>query len=229
MEIATQPATPANHPVAANADRRGAANALSSDFETFLLMLTTQMQNQDPLNPIESQDFAVQLATFSGVEQQVRTNAILENFAGGFGMSGLAQLAGWVGMDARIVAPASFDGSPMTLAPTPDPGADAASLVVLDANGREIQQQSVPLGPEVFEWAGTDTNGSPLPPGNYTFELHSFSEGEMIGVAQVPHYARITEARLGTDGIELVMDGGIVVSSDAVSALRQHDKSPEQV
>ena len=51
---------------------------ISSDFETFLRMLTVQMQNQDPLNPIQSSDFAVQLATFSGVEQQVRTNDLLE-------------------------------------------------------------------------------------------------------------------------------------------------------
>ena len=41
------------------------------DFETFLKMLTTQIRNQDPLNPMEGSEFAVQLATFSGVEQQV--------------------------------------------------------------------------------------------------------------------------------------------------------------
>jgi len=47
---------------------------ISSDFETFLRMLTVQMQNQDPLNPVDSSDYAVQLATFSSVEQQVQTN-----------------------------------------------------------------------------------------------------------------------------------------------------------
>ena len=44
---------------------------ISSDFDTFLKMLTAQMQNQDPMKPIDSADYAVQLATFSGVEQQV--------------------------------------------------------------------------------------------------------------------------------------------------------------
>ena len=47
---------------AANAE---STDALSSDFETFLVMLTAQMENQDPLNPLDSQDFAIQLATFS--------------------------------------------------------------------------------------------------------------------------------------------------------------------
>jgi flagellar basal-body rod modification protein FlgD len=78
-----------------------AKTPISSDFETFLLMLTTQMQNQDPLNPIESADFAVQLATFSGVEQQVKTNDLLQSLAQQMGIMGMSQLAGWVGMEAQ--------------------------------------------------------------------------------------------------------------------------------
>ena len=62
-------------PDAATPQRLGAsaqntAPAMTTDFETFLRMLTVQMQNQNPLNPMESQEFAVQLATFSGVEQR---------------------------------------------------------------------------------------------------------------------------------------------------------------
>ena len=53
----------------------------------FLKLLTTQMQNQDPLNPIDSTDYAAQLATFSGVEQQVRTNSLLADL-GTHGASG---------------------------------------------------------------------------------------------------------------------------------------------
>jgi flagellar basal-body rod modification protein FlgD len=74
---ATAPATPA--PPAAPAPP---GRAISSDFNTFLRMLTVQMQNQDPLDPIDSADFAVQLATFSGVEQQVRTNELLGQLSG---------------------------------------------------------------------------------------------------------------------------------------------------
>ena len=77
--------TPANNTSNSNTN---ASSKISSDFETFLLMLTTQLENQDPLNPIESQDFAVQLATFSGVEQQVLTNDLLSDLGQGFGSSG---------------------------------------------------------------------------------------------------------------------------------------------
>ena len=68
--IAPAPAAPVARSTADGAET-GGNSALSSDFETFLRMLTTQLQNQDPLNPVDSADFAVQLATFSSVEQQV--------------------------------------------------------------------------------------------------------------------------------------------------------------
>lgn len=55
---------------------------ISSDFETFLRMLTVQMQNQDPLDPVDSSDYAVQLATFSNVERQVQTNDLLRELKG---------------------------------------------------------------------------------------------------------------------------------------------------
>ena len=142
MDIPTQNQTQAgafpNAASQSSGNAGEAASALSSDFETFLLMLTTQMENQDPLNPIESQDFAVQLATFSGVEQQVRTNDLLESLANGLGLSGMSQLAGWVGMEARVNAPAVFDVAPITLAPEPDPSSDNAVLVVRDEFGRVV-------------------------------------------------------------------------------------------
>lgn len=196
------------------------AKALSSDFETFLLMLTTQMENQDPLNPIESEDFAVQLATFSGVEQQVRTNDLLEQMASGFGGTGLAQLASWVGMDARVTAPVAFSGAPVDLAIAPAPGADAAELIVKDASGTEVAREGVPLDQDVIQWAGIGKNGSPLPAGSYTLELVSSSRGEVVATEAVPHYARINEARQGSNGVELVIEGGTLVPSDDITALR---------
>ncbi len=220
MEVQTQTAKQAASVASQNTRQDQETSGLSSDFETFLLMLTTQMQNQDPLNPIESQDFAVQLATFSGVEQQVRTNELLESLSGGLGLTGLSQLAGWVGMEARVAAPAVFDGSPIELVPDADPGSDSAELVVLNAYGQEISRQQVSVVAGQMEWAGVADNGAPLEPGEYSFQIASYSQGELTSVRDVPHYARIDEARQGLDGIELVTDGGIIVPSAEVTALR---------
>ena len=207
-------------PGASNAQSTSASDALTSDFQTFLLMLTTQLQNQDPLNPIESQDFAVQLATFSGVEQQVRTNELLEGLAGGLGASGLSQLAGWVGMEARVTAPVNYSGSPVDIALSPEPGSDRADLIVTDTFGREVSRAQVPLGTDTLQWVPTGANGQPLPYGSYNLTLESFSQGQSLGTQPVAHYARIAEARQGIDGVDLVIAGGAVVSSADVTGLR---------
>ena len=184
-------------------------------------MLTTQLENQDPLNPIESQDFAVQLATFSGVEQQVLTNDLLENLTGALGASDLAQLAGWVGMEARVDAPVAFDGAPVDVVIAPDPGSDRAELIVRDMQGREVSREGVSTAGGTFSWVGRDASGQPLASGQYSLELASINQGETTSVVPVKHYATVTEARLGTDGIELIVSGGAAVPSTAVSALRQ--------
>lgn len=75
----------------------GDTGVINSDFETFLVMLTAQLQNQDPLNPMDSSDYAVQLATFSGVEQQVLTNELLRGLGAEGRIDNLASVAGWVG------------------------------------------------------------------------------------------------------------------------------------
>ncbi|MEM7719206.1 MAG: flagellar hook capping FlgD N-terminal domain-containing protein, partial [Pseudomonadota bacterium] len=194
---------------------------ISSDFETFLLMLTTQLENQDPLNPIESQDFAVQLATFSGVEQQVLTNDLLSDLTSALGATELSELAGWVGMEARVTTPVAFDGAPIDVAVEPAPGSDQAQLIVKDEFGREVSREGVPLSGGTFSWVGRDTSGQPLPPGNYSLELSSISRGEVTNVQTAPHYARISEARQGLDGTNLVLEGGAIVLSDSVTALRE--------
>ena len=196
-------------------------SVISSDFETFLRLLTTQLENQDPLNPLDSQEFAVQLATFSSVEQQVKTNDLLRDLSAGFGASGLTQLAGWGGMEARVTAPVAFDGSPVTLAPDVDPASDAATLVVKDATGRVVSREGMPTNADTILWAGVGDDGNPLPAGTYTFEVESVNQGQITSTKPVDHYARVIEARNGTDGVDIVLSGGAVVSASSVGAIRQ--------
>jgi flagellar basal-body rod modification protein FlgD len=163
----------------------------------------------------------VQLATFSGVEQQVRTNQLLESLAAGIGMSGISQLAGWVGMEARVAAPATFDGTPITLAPAPDAASDAATLVVRDQFDRVVSREPVPLGAGTMEWVGVGSDGAPLPSGTYTFQLESLNAGEITSITTVEHYAMVEEARQGAAGIEIVLRDGTGVLAANVAALRR--------
>lgn len=194
--------------------------AISSDFDTFLKMLTAQIQNQDPLNPIESEDYAVQLATFSSVEQQVLTNDLLTALGTQFGSMGLSQMAGWIGMEARAAAPVLFDGTPIEVSPNPAVGADNVELVVRDEEGNVVHREQIPKSTESFDWAGVGTDGTPLPNGVYNFSVESFLNGESLIETPAEVYAEVVEVR-GVDGQSVaVLKGGAQVSIDAVSALR---------
>lgn len=195
-------------------EARPGATALSSDFETFLKMLTTQMQNQDPLNPIESSDFAVQLATFSGVEQQVRSNDLLESLLGQQSVSALSQVSNWVGMEARAPVAAGFDGStPVTYYTDPPGGSDQATLTVKNDAGIVVSSSAIAVSAGPQTWSGTDQSGARLPAGSYTFSVEYRGGGEWIETKKAEVYAPVTEVRM-TDGAP----GVVFASGDELPA-----------
>lgn len=194
--------------------------ATTSDYDTFLKMLTTQMQNQDPLNPIDSADYAVQLATFSGVEQQTKTNQLLETMMSRFDLLAMSELAGWVGNEARADVPVQFSGTPVTIAPQPDGKADRAVLVVKNAAGSVVSRDDLVLPARPFDWQGTDVTGAVLPNGRYTLSVESYAGEVRLGASAVESFARIDEVRGGSGGTRLVLAGGVEVDATSVTAVR---------
>lgn len=194
---------------------------IASDYETFLLMMTTQLQNQDPLDPMDSDQFAVQLATFSGVEQQVLTNDLLAELTMQSTLQSMAQMAGWVGKEARVAAPVYYDGDPITLSPNPALAADMTVLVVTDLDGVEVAREEIPVTTAPYEWTGLDAEGNPLPDGIYTLTLENYAGTELLGTTEIEHYSVIEEARSVSGGTTLLFEGGIEVPAMYVTALRE--------
>jgi flagellar basal-body rod modification protein FlgD len=195
-------------------------SAISSDFNTFLRMLTVQLENQDPLNPVQSSDYAMQLATFSGVEQQVLTNDLLKSMSGQMALTGLSTMAAWVGQEVRVAAPAAFSGTPITLAPQVPAAADRAEIVVRDSAGQIVQVLNVRPGQGPMDWAGVTTDGQPLPNGTYAFNLVSYRGDAVLSDVAVDRYARVQEVRVDNGQNLVILPGGISVPSSAVTALR---------
>ncbi|MCU4651591.1 flagellar hook assembly protein FlgD [Roseibacterium sp. SDUM158016] len=196
-------------------------SVLTADFQTFLQLLTTQLKNQDPLNPMESTEYATQLATFSGVEQQVRTNELLETLSNGFGTLGMGQLGSWIGMEAMAEMPVSFSGTPVTLQATPADRADRMELVARDAAGTVVQRMPVPLSDAPFGWTGVDLQGRMLPPGTYAVSVENWSGEDLVDTRPASVRASIEEARLIEGRVFLTMEGGVTIPADAVQGLRQ--------
>ncbi|MGX9355981.1 flagellar hook capping FlgD N-terminal domain-containing protein [Roseobacteraceae bacterium S113] len=193
---------------------------LTSDYEMFLQMLTTQMTNQDPLNPVDSSDYAVQLATFSSVEQQVLTNELLLDLTSSMSASGLSDLGSWVGKDVRSTAPAAYSGDPITVATEVPITADQAELVVRDANGALINTIGLNTAQDSIVWNGTNAAGAAVSSGLYSFELRTYSQGQVLGETKAPSYSRIEEARLSEGQAVLVLAGGASISPSDVTGVR---------
>ncbi len=197
-----------------------ASPTTASDYETFLKMLTAQMKYQDPLNPVDSTDYATQLATFSSVEQAVLTNDLLRSLTAQMSTGGLAEMAALVGKEARSTAPAYFDGQPIQLLPQASSIADIAEVIVRNEAGEEVQRMAISPAAETAVWAGVNADGTPMESGLYSFEVVSTSNGEVIAQTPIATYNKVVEVRLEGTQTMLVLEGGFSVPSNEVSALR---------
>lgn len=197
-----------------------AKTTLSSDFETFLKMLTVQMENQDPLNPIDSADYAVQLATFSSVEQQVKTNDLLTSLSSSMAGGGLGTLGQWVGMEVRGSDKAYFDGSTVDLNTPGFEDADRRILLVANEAGQTMARVDLDLSTNETSWDGVLATGNTAADGVYSFRVEGYKSGQLIGSKPAESYGRVREARVTAGGAELLLDGNIAVASTDVTALR---------
>ncbi|MFK7877855.1 MAG: flagellar hook capping FlgD N-terminal domain-containing protein [Paracoccaceae bacterium] len=221
MEISPTSTIAAAGAAASQSTTGQASTVISSDFETFLQMLTAQAKYQDPLEPLDSTEYASQLAQFSSVEQQVKTNDLLSSLASQIGSSNMAQFASWIGMEAQTTAPVYFDGSDVAVTPETATAADAAFLVATDRTGKEVSRQQIEVSDTTASWNGTNLDGGRLSEGFYNLSVESRARGEVISSAPVQSYTRITEARLEGGQTVLVLQGGGKVAADQITALRE--------
>lgn len=221
-EITTTPPLYSSKSAAAPVDTADVETkqAVSSDFDTFLKMLTVQLQNQDPLNPVDSTDYATQLATFSSVEQQVLTNDLLREVSATLSGNALQELSGWIGMEGLVRAPTFFSGSPVSVRPDYAEEADDAVLIVRDAGGEVVQRFSLDPSQEEVLWAGTDETGATLPIGIYRFEVESYKDEAVIGTKVAQVYSQIQEVRKDGDQVQLRTSGGSELDPGQIEGLR---------
>lgn len=199
-----------------------AASDNAKNYTTFLKMMTTQIKNQDPMNPMNSDQLAVQLATFSQVEQQTKTNDLLTQMVSQSTLGSMGQMVGWVGKEARVTAPVVFDGvSPVKVELAPRAGATKAVLVAKDGAGNIVSQTEVSATAGTYAWQGRDSDGNVLPKGSYALSLTSLTDTGELGTDTVAHYERVSEVRSGTSGVSLLLGNGSEVAAGAITAIRE--------
>lgn len=195
-------------------------SGISSDFETFLKMLTVQMENQDPLNPVDSADYAVQLATFSSVEQQVLTNDLLTTLAASMSGGGIGALGQWVGMDVRAGSAAQFNGTDVDLVLPEFQDADRRVLVIRTEAGELATRLDIPVDGTDHKWDGKLADGTTAKEGIYQFSVETFKDGSLRSNDPASPYNRVREAIIENGETLLLLEGNILVTPSDVSALR---------
>lgn len=199
----------------------GPAKSDPSDYETFLLMLTTQLENQDPTNPAEADELAVQLATFSSVEQQTLTNDLLGDLISQTGIDTLAEMSGWVDMEILSEGSVGFAGNPLEIEVTVPDLADKAELVAYNSSGAVVDRLALEKTTKSVTWDGVTRSGDVLPAGNYRFELEASHLGQSLPTDQVAVYRRVSEVRIEDGNVQLIAATGDRVSPSSVLALRR--------
>jgi flagellar basal-body rod modification protein FlgD len=158
---------------ATNSASSTAANpliALSSNFTDFLQMLMTQLQNQDPTSPMDTNEFTTELVQFTGVEQQINTNASLTQLIqltqAGETMQGTSMTGKEVTVQSSQIAVQNGSG---TLNFT-DPTAGTVAVAVTDSNGNQLYGTTLNAnaGQNSWTWNGTNNAGTQLPDGAYS-------------------------------------------------------------
>ncbi len=159
-------------------DAATAAQSMKQDIgmnkDDFLKLFITQLQNQDPLNPMDGTQFISQLAQMTQVEQAYNTNTNLQNILSAINGNANYSAVSFIGKD--VLAPGSqvtlTDGSQPVLNYSLAQSASSAEIDISDASGNIVRTITGPGGPTgeySVTWDGKDSNNNPLPAGAYTF------------------------------------------------------------
>jgi flagellar basal-body rod modification protein FlgD len=152
---------------------------IASNFTTFLQLLTTQLQNQDPLSPMDTNQFTQQLVQFAGVEQQMKSNtqlATLVSLQQNAQTTEALQMVGATVVVNGATAPLANGQATWTLNAT-QPA--TATISIADSTGRTAYTttSTVNAGSQSFTWNGQGNDGTIWPPGNYTLTATGVSAG----------------------------------------------------
>jgi flagellar basal-body rod modification protein FlgD len=211
-------------------DTGRATDQLSQTFDDFLRLLTTQLKNQDPISPMDANEFTNQLVSFSQVEQQIATNEKLDELIGANSAGGFGGALGYLGQEVEVIGSNfNYDGDPVTLGYGMPTDAVVGILEIRNAAGGvvHVQEAASQAGRNEFTWDGRGANGEPVPPGPYSIKVRATDvEGEPV---EVPTFVRgRVDGVENVDGENVLLMGETPVSLDDVLAIRAPDEETDE-
>ena len=205
---------------AASATGTNALQSLGDNFNQFLTLLTTQLQNQDPTSPVDSDQFTQELVQFTGVQQSVATNTNLTQLISLQQGSQVLQSANVVGHQATVtssqLALQNGTGEVTFSTPTPEP----IQIAIANSAGQTVRDVNLTsqAGTNTWTWDGRDNNGNQLANGAYGVALETGTTATNASAVPFSVVGTATGLTNGTSGLQLQM-GAVSVGLSSVQSI----------
>ncbi|MFQ6016753.1 MAG: flagellar hook assembly protein FlgD [Kiloniellaceae bacterium] len=201
-----------------------AAGSLAETFDTFLTLLTTQLKNQDPLDPLDSNQFTEQLVQFAGVEQSIATNKKLDQLVALQTSNQLNGAVSYIGKTVEVVSDRLLlrDGIAQ-ISYGIEGNAAQTTINIVDQNGVTVRAVNgeIASGRHEFAWDGKDSRGNQLPDGVYGFTVIAVDSEEQTVNTVTATTGRVTGVEIIDSTVTLNI-GELGVPFDSIFAVREH-------
>jgi flagellar basal-body rod modification protein FlgD len=207
----------------AAAASQSAMSKLSGNFDTFLKLLTTQLQNQDPTKPLDTNEFTQQLVQYSQVEQQIQTNDQLKNLLSSAASSASAATVGFLGQNVSVngsTASLSKGAAQWTYSLPSD--ANNVQLNIMNSSGQTVRVLSgdTGKGTHTVNWNGLDANGNKMSDGTYTLGISAKDSAGGAVSASTTATGKVDQITYDTSGTPQLIIGGKAYQTSSILAVQ---------
>lgn len=197
-----------------------ALSSLSANFGDFLSMLMTQLQNQDPTSPMDTNEFTSELVQFSSVEQQINTNTSLTQLIQLTQAGEVMQAAAMTGKHVTV----SSDHVPLQngqgVIQFTTPAAEPVDIAIYNDSGTKLSETMLMSvkGTNTWTWNGTNGSGRSLPDGSYRFTVTAANSGGTTTSVPASVIGLATGVQSQSSGIQLEL-GALSVNFSSVQSV----------
>lgn len=183
------------------------ASSSSDSEQRFLKLLVTQLNNQDPLNPLDNAQLTSQLAQMSTVSGIEKLNSAFQSLLAQSGSSQVLQSAALIGRTVLVPGNelAFKQGVNMPFAVDMPGAADSVKVAITNAAGATVRSYdlgALPQGVKTLSWDGVGDNGAPVAKGVYTINVLAASGGTKVAASALT-YANVVSVAQGANGVAL--------------------------
>ena len=182
--------------------------SLAGDFNTFLTLLTTQIKNQTPTDPLDVNQMTNQLVQFASVEQQIAMNQNLKSLVSLEQASQLTASAPLIGRKVEVdTTQISLQSGSGALKLPPAGSSQTAQITIRGTNNQIVRQETIQLGsaPTTWSWDGLNGSGVTMPDGAYNASVTGIGAGGKTEALPFTSLATVTGAERANGELQLLM------------------------